>query len=90
MTGRHGGISTIVISRQYTSVAKAFCNQTQKFVIFLPSDNEDLDVIFKKFLRKENRDTLKNIEKTLETTKYARLKIKRAIQHKYEIVVPHI
>lgn len=76
MTGRHSGNSTVVISQQCTSVAKAFRDQTSKFVIFLPKDDEDFDVIFKKNLRKEDKNTLKISRRPwkIQNTQDSRLK----------------
>lgn len=88
MTGRHDGISTIVISQQYTSIAKAFRDQTQKFIIFLPNVDDDIDAVFRHFMKNVDSETLRCIEKTLETKMYARLEIKRTIPRKWELVVP--
>ena len=51
-SGRHENVSTIVSSQQYTSCAKAVREQLSWVVTFFPSDEEDMDVFSKKYLRR--------------------------------------
>ena len=69
--GRHEGLSVIVLTQQYTSVAKAIREQLEWVVTFMLCDEEDLDVFLKKYLRRLSEEKKKEVLEILEKKKYA-------------------
>ena len=88
MSGRHVGISTIFITQQLTSVEKAYREQAFKIVTFYNPDAEDEEVIFKKYMRHVSKEEKKEIQRKLETIKYARLEITLGPPKYYKIITP--
>ena len=58
---RHFGFSTIVITQQFTSIAKPFRENISKLVIFYNPSKKDMQTITDEFLNVE-KEEIKNIE----------------------------
>ena len=69
--GRHEGLSVILLTQQYTSIAKAIREQLEWVVTFMPADWEDLDVFIKKYLRRLPEEKREEVVDLLEKKKYA-------------------
>ena len=88
-SGRHSGLSTIVITQQLTSIAKPYRMQISKIVCFYNPDAEDEEVIFKKYMKNVVGDKEKEeIQKKLNTIKYTRLEITFGPPKYYKIITP--
>ena len=74
-SARHYGLSVIVITQQFTSVAKPFRENISKLVTFYNTNSEDMDTLMKGYLRNINKNEKEKIEKQLKQHKHARLEI---------------
>ncbi len=63
MHGRHYRFSTIVITQQYTSIAKPYRENIAKLVLFYNPDKEDMQTITNKYLRAEKEETKDIVQK---------------------------
>ena len=72
-SGRHFGISTVLISQQFKSVTKPFRDNTTKLVMFLNPSRRDWKVILDDVLPVSKQETEK-IMRSLQT-KYTRLEV---------------
>ena len=86
-SGRHIGLSTIVITQQLTSIAKLYRMQITKLVTFYNPCKDDMKYIFNKYLPVE-KDEEKKIIKTLKDNDYARLEILTVRPYTYEVIIP--
>ena len=73
-SGRHIGLSTIVITQQLTSIAKPYRMNISKLVTFYHSCKDDMKYYFSNYLNVE-KDEEKRILETLKNNDYARLEI---------------
>ena len=71
MSGRHQNISLLVLTQQYTSCAKSVRDQLSWVVTFFPSDEEDMDVFAKKYLRRLSEEKREEVLSLLSEKKYA-------------------
>ncbi len=74
MHARHFGFSTIVITQQFTSIAKPFRENISKLVIFYNISKKDMQTITDEFLNVE-KEEIKNITQKLKNNKHSRLEI---------------
>ena len=88
-SGRHIGISTIVITQQLTSIAKPYRMNISKLVTFYNSCRDDMKYIFNNYLNVE-KDEEKKISETLKNNDYARLEILTVRPYAHEIITPTI
>ncbi len=88
MHARHYGFSTIVITQQFTSIAKPFRDNIAKLVIFYNPNKEDMQAITNKFLKAEKEET-KDIEQKLGNNKYSRLEIFLRCPYAYKVIIPN-
>ncbi len=72
MHARHFGFSTIVITQQFTSIAKPFRENIAKLVMFYNPSKKDMQTIADEFLNAE-KEEIKDIVKALKNNKYSRL-----------------
>ena len=89
-SGRHIGISTIVITQQLTSISKPYREQLSKIVAFDTVDAEGEQVLFKKYMKKFKitKEEEEEIQKKLGTIRYTRLEIKLQVPKYYKIITP--
>ncbi len=74
MHARHFGFSTIVITQQFTSIAKPFRENISKLVIFYNPSKKDMQTITDEFLNID-KEEIKDIIQKLKNNKHARLEI---------------
>ena len=84
--GRHIRISTIVITQQLTSIAKAYRDNISKIVFFYCARKDDLKNIFENYLHVDKEE--KKILEELKNKKYARLEILTVHPYTHKVVVP--
>ena len=89
-SGRHIGLSTIVITQQLTSIAKPYREQISKIVAFHNPDAEDEQVLFKKYMKKFRieKEEEEEIQEKLGTIKYTRLEIRLQVPKYYKLITP--
>lgn len=73
-SGRHIGLSTIVITQQLTSIAKPYRMNVFKVVFFYTARKDDRKDIFENYLCVDQQEEKKILE-TLKNKKYTRLEI---------------
>ena len=85
----HQGLSVIVLTQQFKSVAKAWRKNTDYFVIFNNTSLKDMTQMFDDLLGRLTKEEREEILKLLESKDYARLEIdasrNRAI---HKVVLP--
>ena len=86
-SGRHIGLSTIVVTQQLTSIAKPYRMNISKLVTFYNACKDDMKYIFKNYLSIE-KDEEKRIIETLKNNDYARLEILTTRPYTHKIIVP--
>ena len=86
-SGRHIGISTIVITQQLTSIAKPYRMNISKLVTFYNACKDDMKYIFNNYLNIE-KDEEKRIMDTLKNNDYARLEILTTRPYTHQVIVP--
>ena len=86
-SGRHDGISTIVITQQLTSIAKPYRLNISKLVTFYNSCKEDMKYIFNNYLN-VGKDEEKRIIDTLKNNDYARLEILTTRPYTHQVIIP--
>lgn len=74
-SGRHFGINTVVITQQYTSIAKACRENAMHVVSFYNDDAIDRKLIFDRYLADVSKEQVNRIIQQLKTTPHARLEI---------------
>ena len=85
-SGRHIGLSTIVITQQLTSIAKAYRLNISKLVTFYTARKDDMKDIFNNYMNCVEKK--KEILETLKNKKYARLEILTTYPYTYEVITP--
>ncbi len=85
---RHFGFSTIVITHQFTSIAKPFRENISKLVVFYNPSKKDMVSITDEFLNVE-KDEIKNIIQKLKNNKHARLEIMLRYPYTHEVIIPN-
>ena len=83
-SGRHIGLSTIVITQQLTSIAKPYRMNISKLVTFYNSCRDDMKYIFNNYLNVEKNE--KKILETLKNNDYARLEILTVRPYAHEVI----
>ena len=86
-SARHYGFSTIVITQQFTSIAKPYRENISKLVLFYNPSKKDMQIIADEFLNTE-KEIIKDIVKKLKNNKYARLEISLKHPYDYKVIVP--
>ncbi len=87
MHARHFGFSTIVITQQFTSIAKPFRENIAKLVMFYNPSKKDMQTIVDEFLNVE-KEEIKDIVKTLKNNKYSRLEISLRHPYRHKVIIP--
>ena len=86
-SGRHDGISTIIITQQLTSIAKPYRDNISKLVTFYNSFKWTMGYIFDNYLDVE-KDEEKRIKNTLKNNDYARLEITTIRPYTHKVIIP--
>ena len=86
-SGRHIGISTIVITQQLTSIGKPYRMNISKLVTFYNACKDDMEYIFNNYLNIE-KDEEKRIIDTLKNNDYARLEILTTRPYTHQVINP--
>ena len=84
-SARHYGFSTIVITQQLTSIAKAYRENISKLVTFYNPNKKDMQEIFNDYLGSVTKEEEESIKLTLKSQKYSRLEI--SLIHPYSHVI---
>ena len=84
-SARHYGFSTIVITQQLTSIAKAYRENISKLVSFYNPNKKNMQEIFDNYLGSISKDEEKNIKNTLKNQKYSRLEISLVYPYNHTI-----
>ena len=87
MHARHFGFSTIVITQQFTSIAKPFRENIAKLVMFYNPSKKDMQTIADEFLNAE-KEEIKDIVRKLKNNKYSRLEISLRHPYEHEVIIP--
>ena len=86
-SGRHIGLSTIVVTQQLTSIAKPYRMNISKLVTFYNACKDDMKYIFNNYLNIE-KDEEKRIIDTLKNNDYARLEILTTRPYTHQVIIP--
>ena len=86
-SGRHIGLSTIVITQQLTSIAKPYRMNVSKLVTFYSSRKDDRRDMFENHLDVSKYEQQKILD-ALKSKKYARLEILTVHPYTHKVVVP--
>ena len=86
-SGRHIGLSTIVITQQLTSIAKPYRMNISKLVTFYSSGKDDRRDMFENHLDVSKYEQQKILD-ALKSKKYARLEILTVHPYTHKVVVP--
>ena len=86
-SGRHIGLSTIVITQQLTSIAKPYRMNISKLVTFYSARKDDRRDMFENHLSVDKYEKQKILE-ALKSKKYARLEILTVHPYTHKVVVP--
>ncbi len=86
-SARHYGFSTVVITQQFTSIAKPYRDNVSKLVVFYNPSKKDMQTIVDDFLNVDKKE-IKDIIKRLKTNAYSRLEISLRHPYDYKVVVP--
>ena len=84
---RHYGFSTIVITQQFTSIAKPYRENIAKLVTFYNPSKKDMQTIVDEFLNAE-KEEIKDIVQKLKNNKYSRLVILLRCPYTHEVIIP--
>ena len=87
LSGRHIGISTIVVTQQLTSIAKPYRMNISKLVTFYNACKDDMKYIFNNYLNIE-KDEEKRIIDTLKNNDCARLEILTTRPYTHQVIIP--
>ena len=87
-SARHFGFSTIVITQQLNSISKPYRDNVARVVTFYNPDEDDMNVIFRRYLRHSSKSERKNIIEKLKNIKYATLEINLRHPFDYKIINP--
>lgn len=86
-SGRHFGLSTIVITQQFTSVVKCYRDNSDKIVTFFNASKKDRKTMLKEYLEIDEKEE-KEINSRLKNIKYARLEIMTVSPYTHRVVIP--
>ena len=86
-SGRHTGLSTIVLTQQLTSIAKPYRLNISKLVTFYKACKDDMKYIFNNYLNIE-KDEEKRIIDRLKNNDYARLEILTTRPYTHQVIIP--
>ena len=86
-SGRHIGLSTIVVTQQLTSIAKPYRMNISKLVTFYNACKDDTKYIFNNYLNFK-KDEEKRIIDTLKNNDYARLEILTTRPFTHQVIIP--
>ena len=86
-SGRHIGLSTIVVTQQLTSIAKPYRMNISKLVTFYKACKDDMKYIFNNYLNIE-KDEEKRIIETLKNNDYERLEILTTRPYTHKVIIP--
>ena len=86
-SGRHIGLSTIVVTQQLTSIAKPYRMNISKLVTFYNACKDDMKYIFNNYFNIE-KDEEKIIIDTLKNNDYARLEILTTRPYTHQVIIP--
>ena len=87
-SGRHIGLSTIVVTQQLTSIAKPYRMNISKLVTFYNACRDNnTKYIFNNYLSIE-KDEEKKIIDTLKNNDYARLEILTTRPYTHQVIIP--
>ncbi len=86
---RHYVFSTIVITQQFTSIAKPYRENIAKLVTFYNPSKKDMQAITDDFLNVE-KEEIKDIVQKLKNNKYSRLEILLRCPYTHEVSIPEI
>ena len=86
-SGRHIGLSTIVVTQQLTSIAEQYRMNISKLVTFYNACTDDMKYIFNNYLSIEKHEEKRIIE-TLKNNDYARLEILTTRPYTHKVIVP--
>ena len=86
-SGRHIGLSTIVVTQQLTPIAKPYRMNISKLVTFYNACKDDMKYIFNNYLNIE-KDEEKRIIETLKNNDYARLEILTTRPYTHQVIIP--
>ena len=86
-SGRHIGLSTIVVTQQLTSISKPYRMNISRLVTFYNACKDDMKYIFNNYLNIE-KDEEKGIIDTLKNNDYARLEILTTRPYTHQVIIP--
>ena len=87
-SARHFGLSTIVITQQLNSISKPYRDNVARVVTFYNPDEDDMNVIFRRYLGHSSKSERKNIIEKLKNSKYSTLEINLRHPYDYKILNP--
>ena len=87
-SARHFGLSTIVITQQLTSIAKAYRENISRLVTFYNTNKSDMKSILDNYLNGVDKSEFKEITNKLKNNKYAKLEINLVHPYNYNVVIP--
>ena len=87
-SARHYSLSTIVITQQLTSISKPYRDNVARVISFYNPDEDDMNVIFRRYLGHSTKSDRKTIIKKLKNTKYSTLVINLRYPYDYKINTP--
>ena len=88
-SARHFGLSTIAITQQLTSIAKACRENISKLVTFYNANKSDMKSILDDYLNGVDRSEFEDITNELRDNKYAKLEINLVYPYSYEVTKQH-
>ena len=87
-SARHFGLSTIVITQQLNSISKPYRDNVARVVSFYNPDEDDMNVIFRRYLGNSTKTERTQIIEKLKNIKYATLEINLRYPFDYKIITP--
>ena len=83
----HCGLSTIVLTQQLMSIAKAYRDNLSKVATFYNPSSKDRKIFFEEYLTVDDAEK-KSIISTLKNNDYARLEVFLRRPYSHDVVVP--
>ena len=87
-SARHFGLSTIVITQQLNSISKLYRDNVARVVTLYNPDEDDMNVIFRRYLGYSSKSERNSIIEKLKNTKHSTLEINLRYPYDYKIVNP--
>ena len=87
-SARHFGLSTIVITQQLTSIAKAYRENISRLVTFYNTNKSDMKSILDNYLNGVDKSEFKEITNKLKNNKYSKLEVNLVHPYNYNVVIP--